>query len=166
MLEKLSQYTLAVELIKRHARIAIILRETKAPKKMIKKAYREMIGKSGSSGPIRDSSRGLTKNMRQFKEATLFAGILHIIEQKSTGNNIENVIQAFDFYQNTSRTKLIDFTTAWVIARDMRLKHLLLTKCEFCGSTAIVFVINEKSNDRCAVCKNNIQKILFSNKPN
>ena len=61
MLDKLNQYTLVVELIKRNARISLIIKETTVPKKLIKKTYRELIGHSASPGPIKESSRGLTE---------------------------------------------------------------------------------------------------------
>lgn len=161
MLDKLNQYSLAVELINRHARIAVIVNETKVPKKLIKKTYRELIGRSGSSGPIRNSSRGLIRNSARYKEATLFAVIFKVADQNNKVNNIYNVIEAFDFYKKTSPSGLLDFTTAWIVARDIKLKNLIIIKCPHCGSSVLLNLINETSIDRCCVCRSSMKNNVY-----
>ena len=153
MLEKLSQYTLTVELINRNARIAVILNETTLSRKMIRKTYRQLVGHSASSGRLMESCQGLTRNTKRFKEATLFSSIFRVVETKNKPGNIHNVIQAFDIYKKSSPSDLLDFTTAWVIARDLRGKKIKVSKCPQCQSSVLLVSISEKSKDRCFVCK-------------
>lgn len=153
MIKRLKQYELAVELIQRQARIAVILRETAIPKDLIKATYKELLGRPGNPGPIKESIRGLTHNRRRYKEATLFAKIFRSIETENIQGGIDNVIQAFDFFKISLPSGDLDFTTAWLVARDLRNKQLQIFSCHQCSSPVLIIVGGEKSLERCCVCK-------------
>lgn len=160
MLEKLNQYSLVVELISREARISIILKETSVSKKLVKNTYRQLLGVSPSSGRMMESCRGLTRNTRQFKEATLFAAIFRSVESRNKAGNIQDIIEAFDFYKISSPSDLLDFTTAWVVAREVRSNKVKVASCPKCESSVMLISICEKSKDRCLVC-NTVLKNSF-----
>jgi hypothetical protein len=153
MIKTLKQYQLAITLIQRQARIAVIVRETTIPRELIKATYKEILGRSGSSGPIKESIRGLTHNVKRYKEATLFAKIFRAIEAENSHGEIDNVIQAFDFFKISLPSGSLDFTTAWLVARDLRNKKLLMTECGHCYSAVLIILGSEKSLERCCVCK-------------
>lgn len=157
MIKRLKQYELAVGLIQRQARIAVILRETAIPKDLIKATYKELLGRHGSPGPIKESIRGLTHNMRRYKEATLFAKIFRSIENENIQGGIDNVIQAFDFFKISLPNSSLDFTTAWLVARDLRNKQLRLITCYQCSSPVLIIVTHEKSSERCCVCTTSLK---------
>ncbi|WP_292574061.1 FlhC family transcriptional regulator [Methylomonas sp.] len=144
---------MAITLIQRQARIAVIVRETTIPRELIKATYKDILGRSGSSGPIKESIRGLTHNMKQYKEATLFAKIFRAIEAENIHGDIHNVIQAFDFFKISLPSGSLDFTTAWLVARDLRNKKLQLRECGHCYAAVLIILGCEKPLERCCVCK-------------
>jgi hypothetical protein len=153
MIKTFKQYQLAITLIQRQARIAVIVRETTIPRELIKATYKEILGRSGSPGPIKESIRGLTHNVKRYKEATLFAKIYRSIEAENALGGIDNVIQAFDFFKVSLPCGSLDFTTAWLIARDLRNKQLQMAQCHRCYSPVLIILGSEKSLKRCCVCK-------------
>ncbi|QPK64124.1 hypothetical protein IVG45_03890 [Methylomonas sp. LL1] len=153
MIKRLKQYELTVQLIQRQARIAVIIRETAVPKDLIKAAYKELLGRPGNPGPIKESIRGLTHNVKRYKEATLFAKLFRSIETENIQGGIDNVIQAFDFFKMSLPDSSLDFTTAWLVARDLRNKQLRLITCHQCCSPVLIIVGSEKSLERCCVCR-------------
>lgn len=157
MIKRLKQYELTVQLIQRQARIAVIIRETTVPKDLIKATYKELLGRSGSPGPIKESIRGLTHNVRRYKEATLFAKLFQSIETENVQGGIDNVIQAFDFFKISLPNSSLDFTTAWLVARDLRNNQLRLISCHQCSSPVLIIVGSEKSLERCCVCKTSLK---------
>lgn len=157
MIKTFKQYQLAINLIQRQARIAVIVRETTIPRELIKATYREILGRSGSPGPIKESIRGLTHKVKRYKEATLFAKIFRSIETENIHGGIENVIQAFDFFKISLPSGSLDFTTAWLVARDLRNKKLLMTECRQCHSAVLIILGSEKSLERCCVCKTSLK---------
>lgn len=157
MIKRLKQYELAVGLIQRQARIAVIIRETAISKDVIKATYKELLGRPGSPGPIKESIRGLTHNVRCYKEATLFGKLFRSIETENVQGGIDNVIQAFDFFKISLPNSSLDFTTAWLVARDLRNKQLRLISCHQCSSPVLIIVGSEKSLERCCVCKTSLK---------
>ena len=160
MIKTLKQYQLAITLIQRQARIAVIVRETTIPRELIKATYKEILGRSGSSGPIKESIRGLTHNMKRYKEATLFAKIFRGIETEDIHGDINNVIQAFEFFKMSLLTGSLDFTTAWLVGRDLRNKKLLMMECGHCYSAVLIILGSEKSLERCCVSKTALKNSL------
>ena len=73
MLKKYQQQTLAIELLKRHARVKIVHQVTGIPIKPLRQTYRQLHGRSPSPGSIKFSTRGLTGSRRKYKDVTLFA---------------------------------------------------------------------------------------------
>jgi len=155
MFKIFNQHSLAVELLRRHARISIIHKETGVPKALLRKTYRELHGRSASPGALKYSTQGLTRNLKKYKEVTLFAVCFQKVESKSQESDIRKVIIAFDIYKKTRPSSQLDFSAAWVVARDLQRGITHIIKCHNCGA-AVLLNAREDVSERCSVCKNKI----------
>jgi hypothetical protein len=152
MLKTFHQHSLALELLRRHARIAIIHKETGVPKPLLRKTYRELHGRSPRPGALKYSTQGLTRTIKNYKEVTLFAVCYEKVESKSQENDIQKIISAFDIYKKSCPTSQLDFSAAWVIARDLKAKQIEVARCAHCGASVL---LNARDDliERCGVCK-------------
>jgi flagellar transcriptional activator FlhC len=155
MLRTFHQHSLALELLRRHARISIIHRETGVPKPLLRKTYRELHGCSPRSGALKYSTQGLTRNIKKYKEVTLFAVCFEKIESQSQETDIRKVISTFDIYKKSCPTSQLDFSAAWVIARDLQRGNTHIIKCHHCGAPVLLNA-REDALERCGVCKTNV----------
>ncbi|MFA5922570.1 MAG: FlhC family transcriptional regulator [Methylococcaceae bacterium] len=152
MFKTFNQHSLAMELLRRHARISIIHWETGVPKPLLRKTYRKLHGRSPSPGALKYSTQGLTRTIKKYKEVTLFAVCFEKVASKSRENDIQKVISAFDIYKKSCPFSHLDFSAAWVIARDLQRGITKITKCHHCGA-AILTNARENMIERCEVCK-------------
>ena len=152
MLKTAHQQLLALELLRRHARISIVHRETGMPKPLLRKTYRDLHGHSSPPGALKYSTQGLTRTIKKYKEAILFGACYEIVESKSQDNAIQKIISAFDVYKKSCPSSQLDFSAAWVIARDLKTKQIEVAKCVHCRSPVLLNARDELI-ERCAVCK-------------
>ena len=152
MLEIYHQYSLAIELLNRRARVSIIHRETGIPKELLRKTYNELHGCSPSRGAVKYSTQGLTRNNKNYLEVTLFAVCFAKVDSISQESCIKKIIQAFDIYKQIIPTGQLSFSAAWVIAKDIALRAIELRPCNHCGAPVL---LNARENgiDRCGVCR-------------
>ena len=73
MLKTFKQLSLALELLKRHARISIVHKETGIPKALLRNTYRDLHGRSSRPGALKYSTQGLTRTIKKYKGVTRFA---------------------------------------------------------------------------------------------
>jgi hypothetical protein len=156
MFKNFAQQALALELLKRHARISIVHRETGIPKQVLREAYRELHGRSPSPGALKYSTQGLARNLRKRKAVTLFAVCFQTVEYQSRAGHIQKVIIAFDIYKMFCPDSPLDFSEAWVVARDLMAKQIEVVRCPYCGS-AVLINGRDGSRERCAVCNKAIE---------
>ncbi len=152
MFKNSARQALALELLKRHARISIVHRETAIPKQVLREAYRELHGRSPSPGALKYSTQGLARNLRKRKAVTLFAVCFQTVEYQSRAGHIQKVIIAFDIYKMFCPDSPLDFSEAWVVARDLMAKQIEVVRCPHCGS-AVLIKAREDVSERCCVCK-------------
>ncbi len=152
MFETFQEYSLALELLRRRARISIIHRETGISKEVLRTAYKKLYGCSPSSGALKYSTRGLTRTNRSYKETTLFAFCYHKVDKLSQASSIQKIIQAFDIYSQTDSSRQLNFSAAWVIAKDIASKSVELSLCKNCGSPVLLNA-RESNIDKCGICK-------------
>lgn len=155
MFKIFNQHSLAMELLKRHARISIIHKETDVPKQLLRKTYRDLHGRSASPGALKYSTQGLTRNLKNYKEVTLFAVCFQKVESKSQESDIRKVIIAFDIYKKSCPSSQLDFSAAWVIARDLLQGITQIIKCHHCGAPVLLNA-REDASERCGICKTNV----------
>jgi flagellar transcriptional activator FlhC len=155
MLKTFNQQSLALELLKRHARISIVHKETGIPKPLLRNTYRELHGRSSRPGALKYSTQGLTRTSRKYKEVTLFAVCFEKVASKSRENDIRKVISAFDIYKKSYPSSQLDFSAAWVVARDQQLGITHIVKCLHCGA-AVLLNAREDYSERCGVCKTKV----------
>jgi flagellar transcriptional activator FlhC len=155
MLKTFHQYSLALELLRRHARISIIHRETGLPRPLLRKTYRELHGRSPRPGALKYSTHGLTRNIKKYKEVTLFAVCFRIAESKSSESDIRKIVIAFDAFKKSLPSSKLDFTAAWVIARDLNLRQIQIVKCPNCRASVLINA-RDDSKERCVVCNTSL----------
>ena len=156
MLKNFARQALALELLKRHARTSIVHRETAIPKQVLREAYRELHSHSPSPGALKYSTQGLTRSVRKRKAVTLFAVCFQAVESQSQAGHIQKVIIAFDIYNMFCPDSPLDFSEAWVVARDLMAKQIEVVRCHYCGSAALING-RDGSKERCAVCNKAIE---------
>ena len=152
MLRKYQQQTLAIELLKRHAKVKIVHQATDMPIRLLRQIYRQLHGRSPSRGSIKFSTRGLTGSRRKYKDVTLFAVCYQAAANKPADNEIHTLITAFDAYKYSYPIGNLDFSAAWVISQDLITKKIELTNCPNCK---VLNLLNarENSSEDCCVCK-------------
>jgi len=155
MFKSFHQQQLAFDLLKRQARIAIIHKETGIPKQPLRHAYREMHGQSAQSGAMKYSTHGLTRNLKQFKETTLFAMCFKAVAVRCQDTFIRKTIHAFDLYKRFYPASQLDFSNCWVVAKDLSDLKIRVTQCPHCRS-AVLLNAREDGVDRCVICKTKV----------
>lgn len=152
MFKRFDQQSLVMELLKRHARISIVHRETGVSRQLLRKTYRELHGCSPSPGALKYSTQGLTRNLKHYKEVTLFAVCFQTVDAQSQADDIRKIIMAFDSYKQFCPASPLDFSAAWVIARDVKAMRIKVAKCPHCGA-AVLLQAREAVSEHCGVCK-------------
>lgn len=142
---------LALELLKRNALIAIIHEVTGISKTALRDCYRDMYGRSSQKGKPKESTKGLTRTLQAYKEATVFAVYFKVVNVKIQANQIRKVIIAFDNYKALYPQSRLDFSGTWVIAKELSDNVISLIRCE-CGA-AVLINVRDELDDRCLVCK-------------
>lgn len=155
MLKKHQQQTLAIELLKRHAKIKIVHQVTEIPIKLLRQTYRQLHGRSPSRGSIKFSTRGLTGSRRKYNDVTLFAVCYRAALKKQADSQIQTLITAFDAYKKSYPSGQLDFSAAWVVSQDIRNKKVQVSTCPHCRAW-ILLNAREDRSERCAVCKSHL----------
>lgn len=155
MLKTINKQLLALELLKRHARVPIVHRETGLPKPLLRKTYRDFHGRSACPGALKYSTQGLTRTLKKYKEVTLFAVCFEKVASKSQNSDIRIIINAFDIYKKSYPASQLDFSAAWVVARDLRCFITHIIKCHHCRAPVLLNA-REHNAERCCVCKTKV----------
>ena len=155
MLKKYQQQTLAIELLKRHAKVKIVHQATGIPIKLLRQTYRQLHGRSPSRGSIKFSTRGLTGSRRKYKDVTLFAVCYRAAANKPADTQIQTLIYAFDAYKHSYPSGNLDFSAAWVVSQDIKDKKVQVSTCPHCRAWVLLNA-REGRSERCEVCKSHL----------
>ncbi|MGZ4959139.1 MAG: FlhC family transcriptional regulator [Methylomonas sp.] len=155
MLKKYHQQSLAIELLKRHAKIKIVHQATEIPIKLLRQTYRQLHGRSPSRGSIKFSTHGLTGSRRKYKDVTLFAVCYSAALNKQADSQIQTLITAFDAYKKSYPSGQLDFSAAWVVAQDIKDKKVQISTCTNCRAWVLLNAREDRS-ERCAICKSHL----------
>ena len=130
---------LAIRLIERGLRTTPVRELTCLPDAEIRTLYRTIHGKSPPSGDV-SSSASLFQTRRSQAQVSVFASIYRRVGGigvfKSV--NAEALIKSYDLFRELTVPTLrdakgqLDFTGAWVIARDLRTAAAMLKECRDC----------------------------------
>jgi flagellar transcriptional activator FlhC len=152
MLDIYKRQTLALELIKRKARVAMIHEETNISIKWLRKAYRQYHGVSARSGDSKQSIHALTRTNKQYKEATAFAVCYRHAELILEQDGIHIAINAFDVFKTMCPTSQLDFSDAYLIAKNLQDRKIEVNKCQNCGS-AVLIKARINFIEACVICR-------------
>ena len=123
VLDDLARIELAVELLRRQARVSIVHHETGVPRGKLRALYRELHGRGASCGQLPAIGGATIQTRAQQAHAGLFAALYGRYAGPSLHRQlaIRAVIAAYDLYRLMALPEaLLDFNGAWVIARDLR----------------------------------------------
>lgn len=148
--------TIAEEMIKRGARPPIISATLDLSKDMVRGLWKDIHGVSPKKGMCPNNSVHKLKS----RSVAVHANIFFLVYARR-GKDVlstaepENIIRAFDAYcdslKYTHMTPLLDFTTAWYIARDLRSSILNVKNCRKCRVN-FLFSVENPSLRSCPYC--------------
>ncbi|HYG85929.1 MAG TPA: FlhC family transcriptional regulator [Azospirillum sp.] len=137
--EQVQRMSQAIRLLEKNLRTSIVAIHTNLSMTQLRDLYREIHGHSPVSGLTPESERAFAT-----RQQVIEASILLVAYTVSAGNaafrriNIEALIKGHDFYLDARRECVawthppIDFTMAWVLARDLRSGLVHMQRCA-CG---------------------------------
>jgi hypothetical protein len=135
ILGNLKRHELAVELLKRKARISIVHHETGVSRQKLRALHRELHGSRATSGQIPAIGGATIATRYQQVHAGVFAALYEIYAGADLRHqlDIRAVIAAYDLYGALlAQDPQLDFNAAWVIARDLRVGTSELRSCGAC----------------------------------
>ncbi|MDD2739910.1 MAG: FlhC family transcriptional regulator [Methylomonas lenta] len=152
MLDTYNQQSLAIELIKRKARITLMQEVTGLPKKWLRQTFREYHGFPARSGDNKQSIQALTRTNKQYKEATAFAICYKHAELVVDQGGIHSVINAFDVFKKMCPTSQLDFSGAYLIAKNQQDRKVEVKTCPNCES-AVLIKARINFIETCVICR-------------
>jgi hypothetical protein len=141
VLADLERLALAVALLRRRARVSIVHHETGVSRAKLRALFREIHGRGAPSGQIPMIGGATIQTRAQQVHAGLFAALYERYGGPATTRqlDIRAVIAAHDLYLSmVPREPHVDFNTAWVIARDLRVGTAELRTCSACAVRYLV----------------------------
>jgi hypothetical protein len=135
ILADIEQLELAVELLRRKARISIVHHQMGVSRSRLRALYREIHGRGAPSGQIQMIGGVAIQSRAQQIHAGFFAALYEHYAGPAMSRQlyIRAVIAAHDFYVSlVLHEPLVDFNGAWVIARDLRVGMSELRSCNVC----------------------------------
>jgi len=140
-LRRQHQRELALQLVKRHLRTTPVYLLTGLPEAEIRALYRMVHQQSPPSGPM-PCSASLCRSRRSQARLSAFASIYRRIGGAAVMRTIsaDALIKSYELFLELGQVVFqqekgndLDFTDAWVIARDLRAGIALLRPCHSCG---------------------------------
>lgn len=145
LLGDIAQLNLAVELLRRKARVSIVHHETGVSHPKLRTLHRELHGRGTSSGQISAIGGATIQTRLQQVHAGLFAALYeryggHEITRQL---DIRAVIAAHDLYESlVPHAPQVNFNGAWVIARDLRVG---MSELRSCGDCEVRYLVSSES---------------------
>ena len=135
VLDEIERMELAIELLRRKARVSIAHHETGVSRSKLRALHRELHGRGASCGQIPAIGGATIQTRTQQVHAGLFAAPYERCAGPGMRRQlaIRAVIAAYDLYRLMALPQaLLDFNDAWVIARDLRVGTSELRYCAAC----------------------------------
>jgi hypothetical protein len=135
VLADIEQLNLAVELLRRKARVSIVHHQTGVSRSKLRVLHPELHGHGAPSGQIPAIGGATIQTRSQQVHAGLFAALYERYAGPAMSRqlDIRAVIAAHDLYESmVPQEPQLDFNAAWVIARDLRVGTSELRSCTSC----------------------------------
>lgn len=135
ILDEIARLNLAVELLRRNARVSIAHHETGVPRAKLRTLHRELHGRGASCGQI----PALGGAAIQTRTRQVHAGWFAALYRSYAGPGMERpldvraLIAAYDLYRDMALpAPALGFNDIWVIAQDLRVGTAQLRACARC----------------------------------
>lgn len=153
------QISRAIDLIRRGYRTKIVYLETGVPQAKIRSIHKELFGRSPWSGQLPEAERILNTRVRAIDASLLIHLYRKVYHLKAEAQiDIDALSMAHDAYKSLreewgmlSARDPIDVNEAWVLARDLRSRHLVTSVCPTCGFHYVWSVTQERTPS-CPTC--------------
>lgn len=141
---------LALQLLERRLRTTPVTLLTGLPESEVRKLYRMLHGRSPSSGPMQKAAT-LIPNRRAHIQVSVFAAVYRRLTASSMTGTVDPhvLMQSYDVFRDFTKATFenesirpFDFTSAWVIARDLCDGEAHLKSCPPC---AIDYLVVDRS---------------------
>ena len=163
---------LATQLIERGLRTTPVRRLTGLPEAEIRTLYRTIHGKSPPSGDV-PSAAALFPTRRAQLQVSLFASIYRRLGGAKIFEtvNANALVKSYDGFCELTKPlrgaarRPLDFTGAWVIARDLQSGHAMLSDCRTCR---VPYLVAENSDlpPTCPYCALRRERKRLRNREN
>jgi hypothetical protein len=161
MLKIHQRQTLAIELLRRNARISIVHKVTGISRRILTDTYFQLHGRIASSGAMKQSTQAITRNLTAFKEAIFFVVCYQTTESLVNEAETQKIIVAFDMFKKLAPYSKLDFSGAWVIADEFRQQKITLIRCTRCQA-AILLNARLDPVHYCMYCKGSLKRFLHT----
>ena len=144
VLGDLERLKLAVELLRRKARVSIVHHETGVSRPKLRILHREIHGHGAPSGQIPMIGGATIQTRAQQVHAGLFAALYERYAGPAMSRqlDIRAVIAAHDLYESmVPQEPQLDFNAAWVIARDLRVGT---SELRYCGACELRYLVCQR----------------------
>ena len=138
MIKAYQRQALALDLLRRNARITIVHKVTGISRRILNYTYFQLHGRSASGGAMKKSTVAITRNVTAFKEAILFTICYQTADSLINDDEAQKVIVAFDAFKKLTPDSKLDFSGAWGVADDFRNKKITLIRCTKCQAAVLL----------------------------
>ncbi len=155
LIDENRQVSLAIQLIKLGARMAVLETETQLSHERLARLYREVAGQSPAKGQLPYSTDwfiGWQANIH----ASLFLNIHQHLDKSTALDRIELLIKGWELYRDEVRLMdvepILTVTRAWRLVRFVDSDMLCLTPCSQCGGQFVTHTHEWTHGTRRFVC--------------
>ncbi len=157
MLEEVAAWETALKMIKEGIRPPIVHVATGLSKIKLRLVYQQVHGIPPAKGPVRRYAYRCFTKAWQVLEATAYFKVYRTMGGDCIWRilNSNLVIDAYITYKQTAAVRIIDATTAWYVARDVREALIQIKNCPYCGQE-ILYDFRSDYMRRCYHCRREI----------
>ena len=156
IIQEMESWEIAREMIRRGVRPPTVHAATNLSRDSLRDMWQTEHNTRPPCGQLKDSSLTCIRRLRQSAHATFFFRCYSSYAGEEMYSTVDNskVLKAHDLYLKLLGDKepVIDFTLAWLIARDIRIKTLQRKYCPTCQMDHLYSVENKMLHN-CPFCR-------------
>lgn len=150
---------LAIELIKRGARVPVVKSLLPIEESLILKIYKDVTGTTSPTGPLPSDPAWYTKTQVPMVviDSSLFMSIYNTMSELAPeAHETEIIVEAYDSYlshcQRQEREPRLNLVRCWALIRFYKIHELEFVKCTACQSNIIQLPLSIYKNGNKFIC--------------